>query len=240
MLHKWNRLHLDKDGILYRKSNPYNQIVLPEKYRQTVYTKLHDEMGHLGPERTVDLARERFYWPFMQSDISHYVTHVCRCLKQRKPNASTRAPLQPIHSTTPFELVSLDYLHLDKGLSGYEYVLVIIDHFTRFAQVYPTKDKSAKTTAKKLYDDFILRFGFPSTIHHDQGGKFENNLFENLERLCGVKHSRTTPYHPQGNGQVERFNRTLLAMLRSLPEAQKSRWPEHLNRVVHAYNCNPS
>ena len=93
---------------------------------------------------------------------------------------------------------------------------MIVDHFTRYAQAYPTGNKPAKTVAeKRLYNGYILRFGFPAKIHHDQGGKFENRLLGRLEQLCGVSYCRTTPYHQQGNGQVGRFDRTLLDMLRS-------------------------
>ena len=112
-----------------------------------------------------------------------------------------------------------------------------MDHFTRYAQAYATKNKSARKVAQKLYNDFVLRFGFPLTIHHDQGGGFENRLHRELEKLWGVEHSRTNRYHPQGDGHVERCNRTLWNMLRTLPETQKSRWADHLNQVVHAYNC---
>ena len=179
LLSEWNKLYLGSDGILCRKTCQSEQVVLPLNLRQTIFKELHKEMGHLGAERVHDLASSRFYWPNMKNDITHYVTKVCRCLKQKPPAVRQREPLHPIITTAPFQMVSVDFLHLEPSAGGYQYILVIMDHFTRYAQAYATKDKSAnfKIAAEKLYNDFILMFGLPETTHHDHGGEFENKLF---------------------------------------------------------------
>ena len=168
LLRQRSKLYLGKDGLLYGNSGSYVQLLLPKCFHSTVFKELHQEMGDLRADRVIQLARERFYWPKMESDIIHFVTQACPCLKQRRPNLSTRAPLTSVTTSSPFELVSIDFLHLEQRSGGYEYILVIVDHFTRFAQAYPTKNKSSTTAADRLYNDFVLRFGFPAKILHDQ------------------------------------------------------------------------
>lgn len=191
-------------------------------------------------ERTLDLIQDRFYWPQMVKEVEHFVTEECECIKKKKQSKQTRAPLISIQSTYPFQLVSTDSLHLEKCKHGYENILVVMDHFTRFAQAYVTKNKAAKTVADKLFNDFALKFGFPTRLHHDMGKEFEHKLMARLKELSGIQGSHTTPYRPQGNRQVERFNRTLLSMLQTVEDKEMDDWKESLAKIVHAYNCTKS
>lgn len=110
------------------------------------------------------------------------------------------------------------------------------DHFTKFAVAVATKDQTAESAARAVCTQFIQVYGCPSRIHSDQGACFQGRLMTELYRLYGIHRSRTTPYHPEGNGACERFNRTLLQMLRTLEGDQKSRWPESLPELLWAYN----
>ena len=107
LLRQRSKLYLGKDGLLYRNSGTNAQLLLPKCFHSTVFKELHQEMGHLGADRVIQLAREHFYWPKMESDIIHFVTQACPCLKQRQPNLSTRAPLTSVTTSSLFELVSI-------------------------------------------------------------------------------------------------------------------------------------
>ena len=224
------------DNVLVRQTKTLRQIVLPECFHRLVFRELHEKLGHLGSEKVCDLARKRFYWANMQRSIEHFIRKQCRCIISKKPPVMDRAPLVPIVATFPFEFVTLDYVHLDRGKGGYEYALVVIDHFTRFAQIYPTKKNDGISAADKLFNEFMLHYGFPKRIHSDQGSEFENKLFRRLQELTGVTKSRTTPYHPECDGMSERMNRTLISMLKTLGEKEKVNWPKHLSKLAFAHN----
>jgi hypothetical protein len=142
-----------------------------------------------------------------------------------------------ISATKPLELVHIDYLKLDPSKGNVEDVLVITDHFTRYAQAFHTSSQTAYVTAKCLWDNYFSYYGFPDKILSDQGANFESELIQHLCNLAGVKKLRTTPYHPQTNGQCERFNRTLIDMIGTLEGEPKKDWKACIKHLTHAYNC---
>lgn len=238
LLRELNRLEV-LEGVLYRKrqegAQSYYQLVLPEDLRPSVLTSLHDDMGHMGVERTLDLVRKRFYWPKMAAEVETKIKTCNRCIR-RKVLPEKAAPLVNITATRPLELVCMDFLSLEPDSSNTKDILVITDHFTKYAVAIPTSNQKARTVAKCLWDHFIVHYGIPERLHSDQGRDFESRTIKELCELAGIRKTRTTPYHPRGN-PVERFNRTLLNMLGTLENQKKSRWREHVKPLVHAYNC---
>jgi hypothetical protein len=201
-----------EEGVLYRQTEglPGKQLILPQKFRKVVMDQLHDRMGHQGRDKLLYLLKERFYWPGMYVTAVEWIKQCVRCVLRKK--ISSKAPLVGIQTSQPLELVCMDYLTLEMSKGGYQNILVITDHYTRYAQAIPTKNQNAKTTAEVLLNEFIVHYGFPKRLHSDQGAQFEGKVIQQLCVMSGIGKSRTTPYHPMGNGMTERFNRTLLNM----------------------------
>eukprot|EP00079_Xenopus_tropicalis_P031375 XP_017945146.1 PREDICTED: uncharacterized protein LOC108644818 [Xenopus tropicalis] len=239
-LREWEKFQIES-GLLYRvvlyHDHPdRRQFVLPKRYQQFVLRNLHDKNGHLGTEKTYGLIQDRFYWPKMRETVTDYCRRCLRCL-QRKTLPIKAAPLEHLKSSGPLDLVCMDFLCIDPDSKGVGNILVVTDHYTRYAQAFPTKDQKAATVAKVLWEKFFIHYGLPVRLHSDQGRDFESKLIKELLQMLNISKSRTTPYHPQGDAQPERFNRTLLNMLGTLNVKEKRFWSRHVSTMVHAYNC---
>uniref|UniRef100_A0A8C5PTE8 Gypsy retrotransposon integrase-like protein 1 n=1 Tax=Leptobrachium leishanense TaxID=445787 RepID=A0A8C5PTE8_9ANUR len=240
---EWERLKM-LDGVVYRRgpstrAEEIQQLFLPTKHRESVLRSLHDEHGHLGAERTFKLVRDRFYWPCMRAEVESYCHSCLRCI-QRKTLPTRTAPMSHLQSQGPMDLVCIDFLCLEPDASGQGNILIVTDHFTRYAQAFSTKDQRAPTVAKVLMEKFFVHYGLPRRIHSDQGRDSESRLVGQLLELLGIQKTRTTPYHPQGDAQPERYNRTLLNMLGTLSDVEKQSWSRHIATLVHAYNSTES
>ena len=167
-----------KWGILYRWARPRESeetllhLVLPAAQREFALRGYHDEVGHLGLERMLELMHNRFFWPCMAVQAREHIgkCHLCLAFKARQP----KAPLENIMATHPLELVHLNYLCLEPGKGLDENVLVVTDHFTKYSQTYVTRIQTTKTTAKTLWDKFIVHYGLSKKILMDQGCNFES------------------------------------------------------------------
>ena len=160
----------------------------------------------------------------MSEEIRQYIQNCERCLRyKQKPEW---AELKPLEASYPLELAHMDYLKIGGKDDPHSNVLVVTDHFTRYSQAYVTTNQQAATAAKVFIKEFVNNYGWPTKILTDQGQMFNGKLFEALCKEAKILKLRTSPYQPQTNGQPERFNRTLMTMLGTLPENRKINWQD--------------
>ena len=196
-------------------------------------------MGHQGIDRTMDLLRERVYWPSMAKDARNWVTS-CHCCQNAQGDYNQPKPkIGHLEAHNPLDLVCLDFTKIDLSKTGKENVLVITDAFTKFSIAVCTSNQTAKMGAKVLVEKWFHVYGVLSRIHSNQGRCFDSNIVKALCKMYGVEQSFTSPYNPHGNAFCEHFNQMLSSLLKTLKAEEKADWPSHLPVLVFAYNTTP-
>lgn len=137
------------------------------------------------------------------------------------------------------ERVHIDFIGpLPKTPRGNEHCLMMVDQFTKWVECVPLSSQKAEVTAQAAIDSFFTRFGFPFEIFSDQGRNFESKLFEAVCKALHIHKARTTPYRPSANGQVERFNRTLMDAVRCFLDKSQNQWDLHVQQIAGAIRAS--
>ena len=242
LFYQLDRLVL-KHWVLHRlyinEDMEYHQLVLPQKLQGRVLQSVHNNMGHQGLERTLELLRERVYWPMMAGDASQWVSHCTRCQVAQGTYTDPKPKIGQLESNNPLDLLYLDFTKIDPSKTGKENVLVMTDAFSKFSVAVVTPNQKALTVAKALVEKWFHVYGIPSRIHSDQGRSFNNEVIRSLCKLYGTQQSLMCPYNPRGNAQCECFNRMMFGLLRMLSKEQKADCPVYLPSLVFAYNTTP-
>ena len=224
-------------------SDEHMQLIAPREMHQDILRQMHDNVlsGHLGVKKTKEKLTKSYYWYNLLQDVKLHVKRCDICEANKLPTKSPRAPMGHLSSGAPWDTLALDYLGpLPETARGNKYILVITDHFTKYVEVIPVPNQHAEDCASRLLNDIIARWGTPLRIHSDQGATFESRVFKELCRLLEVRKTRTSPRNPRGNGQVERFNRTLLKMVKSYLCGEQRDWDLYLGCLAGAYRATPN
>ena len=235
-----------KDGLAYIQTSDeeglinHLRLLVPRQRRREVMESSHNMPvgGHFGVQKTLEKVRSHFQWFHMKADIVNWCRS-CAVCNSRKQSKKERVPMQPIESGFPFERIALDIVGpLPKTTRGNKYILVLRDYFTKWPEAFPLQNQEAVTIARILVSEVFARFGVPYILHSDQGTNFDSKLIKELCILLEIKKTRTTAYHPQCDGLVERFNRTLIDLIAlSTRDAQNS-WDLQIGVVLMAFRSS--
>ena len=238
-----------QDNLLYLQVTPTNSqdtapvFIVPAADWQAAIDGCHRSAGHQGCDHTLSLMKELFWWLGMSQALLQAIANCGRCIQYEAKGQLP--PMQAIICTEPMELVHIDYVRMEVTVATdkkpmVRNVLVVVDHFTRYVQAFITKNHTARTMARVLYNNYFSVFGFPQRLMSDQGMEFCGKVIAVMCSLLGVEKIRTTPYHTQTNGSAERVHQTLQRMIGKLDLEKRRKWPAHIGSIIIAYNSTRS
>ena len=242
---EWQRLEI-RNGVLCRRwistdeLQTRYQVILPHAYRtefiQMAYSGING--GHLGRSKTEEQVKLRAYWPNWRQQVSNELKRCVPCAQYHRGKAPRQSPLNPFLAGEPFEVVAVDITGKHPRSSrGNEYIITVIDIFSKWAEAYPVTSHTAPVVARTLMNNFFSRYGMPKRLLTDQGKQFESQLFKELCKRMEIEKIRTSPYKPSTNGYIERFHRTLNSMLAKVVAQNQRDWDEKLPSIMAAYRA---
>ena len=236
-----------QDDILWREWTPpkqmdmVHQIVLPEEYRETALRMAHlaPWAGHFGRTKTVNRLLRRFFWPGIRKEVAELCKR-CQTCQHTAKGIVRKAPLIPLPVfSQPFSRLAMDMVGpLPQTEEGHRYILTLCDYGTRYPEAFPLKATTSKDVAEALVEMFS-RVGFPDEILSDRGSNFCSELMEEFLQMFGVSHIKTSAYHPETDGMVERYNATLKSGLRKYIERFGGQWHKSIPYLLFAFRELP-
>ena len=244
----WDNLVV-KDNVLYKLSKKTDsneetlQLIVPMSLRETIMFQMHNSLtaGHMGTKKTKAKISRYYHWHQMREDINLYVKGCEICGADKKPSKNPRAPMGSLRAGGPWDTLAIDFTGpFPLTPRGNRFILIMSDHFTKYVEVFAVPDQTAETCASRILNDFVSHWGCPLSIHSDQGAAFESKLFKDLCQMLDIRKSRTSARNPRANGQIERYNRTMLKMVRAYLAGEQANWDLNLGCLAGAYRCTPN
>lgn len=246
-----------KDGLLHRVYQPHHkgkidhtdhyiyQLAIPKCKIKDVLYHYHDSLaggGHFGIKRTFHKLRQKYWFPQMHQQIIDYVSSCDTCQRSKVSRQQRPPPLNPLPvQDEPMARIHIDILGpLPKTKQGHQYILLIIDSFSKWSEAFPLCSQNAKEIASVLYHEFICRYGAPRSMLSDRGKNFMSKLVAALCELFDIKRYFTSSYHPQTNSTVERANSTLAKVLSSYVDDHQTNWASLIPSVMMAFRSTPA
>ncbi len=236
------QFYINDDDCLCRTAAFGTQLVVPAALRAKVLHIYHYSRlaGHPGGKKMIGMIRRHFYWPSLAVDCYAVVRKCPSCAKNRLKLRRNTSKLSLFPPKGPLESVSIDIFgELHRTARGNQYLLMVTDRFSKLTKSIPLKGVSAAEVATAFVNEWVFNFGPPTSLLADNGKCFTSRFFQSICKILNIRNQFTTTYHPQANGQVERFNRTLKSSIKAYLEDHPNDWDLFTGALTFAYNCQP-
>ena len=225
-----------KTGVLMITCNNRKCIVLPLTLRPYYLHLVHDLNGHFGRDRVLDFLKD-LWWQGKRLDVENYLGSCVTCARRKGSYTQRNKPpiLHLLRGTQPMDVVYCDFVHMPTGKTGKQYILTILDSYTRFVYAYPTVRDRACDAAKGL-TTFMLEYGFPRILSSDRGTHFTSSVIKELCQNVQIKHNLHCAWRPQSSGNIERCHRVLKNALYATAHDLNLDWEECLPFIRRSMN----